>query len=172
MEAGNKDWIWLLAGFGVVAAVGGGLWFFTKRKKVGTAEESSVGGKNTSSKIKLDPVSGTAGVKVEGTTDPWDSNFWKDMSRQIGGKVKILTVASANNLAKVLYDAKGVFNDDEDGVYAAIGALKSKTQLSYLSEVFLKNHKTGLKDYLKSFLSEDEELPKVNTMVAALPAYT
>lgn len=172
MEAGNKDWLWLLAGFGVVVAVGGGLWFFTKRKKVGAAEDSSVGEKNTSSKTKPASVSGTAGVKIEGTTDPWDSNYWKDMSRQIGGKVKILTAASANNLAKTLYDAKGVFNDDEDDVYAVIGALKSKTQLSFLSEVFSENYKTGLKDYLKSFLSEDEELPKVNTMVAALPAYT
>lgn len=171
MEVEKKDWLWFAAGFTMIMAIGGALFLVFGKKKDDPNDKSSSSanpGKNNKGKAG----SGEAGLKVEGTTDPWDINYWQDMSRQIGGKVKILTADSSRKLAQQIYSAEGALNDDEDSVYRAIGALKSKVQLSYLADVFKKIYKMDMLDYLKGFLSEDDELPKVNSIVSALPAYT
>ncbi len=173
MMVEKREWKLLIGGFVVVLIIGGAVVFVIEKQKaktISTNKKDSFG--KSASSGKSNSGSMGAQLKIEATTDPWDRNYWQDMSRQIGGKVRILTKASADKLAAQIYNAKGVLNDDEEAVYKAIGALKSKVQFSYLASVFYDNYKVDMQDYLKDFLSEGDEFPKVNAIVTGLPAYT
>ena len=170
MENGNKDWLWLLGGVGVVAVIGGIIYYTSKRKKEASANSNNPAS-SSNKKGGKNPAPATINTKQEGTTDPFDPGYWKDMAGSVGGKVQILKAASSNALSKQIYEAEGVVNDDEDSVYKVFSGLKSKVQVSYLAEQFQKIYKTDLRDYLKGFLDE-EEMEKVNRIVALLPAYT
>lgn len=175
MEMEKKDWLWLAGGFGVVVVLGVGIYFAFKPKDENNTtnknDKKKPAGKSGSSKNTASEDTGEAKTKVEGTTDPWDVNYYKDISAQNGGKVKILTKDSALKLAARIYDAEGVVNDDEDEVYKVIGTLKNKAQLSFLAEQFQIKYGKDMREYIKGFMSEDEEFPKVSRMVAALPAF-
>lgn len=61
--------------------------------------------------------------------------------------------------AEKLYNAKGIFNDDEDAVYGVFRKLESKTQVSQIAGTFFKLYNKDLKNYLQppnGFLSESE----------------
>lgn len=91
----------------------------------------------------------------------------------------LLTTAQQDNLSKRIYDALGVFADDESAIYSVFRSLKSQTQVSILSEYFSKKYKTDLLDYLKRGYSSwnyasglsAEELNTVLSIVNALPKY-
>jgi hypothetical protein len=168
MEMAKKDWLWIAGGFGIVLVIGGVVYYVSKPKKdTGTPDKNKTTGKKDTTK-NTGADTGEAKIKVEGTTDPWDVNYYKDISAQTGGKVLILTKDSAMKLATRIYDAEGVFDDDEEDVYKVIGSLKNKAQLSYLAEQFQVKYGKDMREYIKGFLSADEEFPKVSRMVAAL----
>lgn len=172
MEMQKKDWIWLAGGFGVVIVIGVGIYFvFKPKNEINSTDKNDKkkpAGKSGSSKNTADADTGEAKIKIEGATDPWDVNYYKDISAQMGGKVRILTQASALKLAAQIYDAKGIVYDTEEDVFKAIGSLKSKAQLSYLAEQFQIKYGKDMREYIKSFLSEDEEFPQVNRIVVSL----
>jgi hypothetical protein len=58
--------------------------------------------------------------------------------------------------AKQLYDAPGLFNDDENAVYDVFRNMHYQTSLSILSYVFSQTYSESLYDYLTGFLSESE----------------
>jgi hypothetical protein len=68
----------------------------------------------------------------------------------------LLTMASAESLAKIIYDAKGIFNDDEAAVYGVFQQLSYKTQVSFLSEVFFTKYKVSLLGFIQNFFNEAE----------------
>lgn len=73
-------------------------------------------------------------------------------------------------IADMIYNAAGVFNDDEDAVYSAFSMLKSKAELSLLADYFQRLYKKSLFEYIQSFLNA-EELSNVNDVVSKLPSY-
>lgn len=81
----------------------------------------------------------------------------------------IMTVASANALAKIIYDAKSVINDDEAAVYGVFQSLRTKTQVSFLAYIFFKNYKKSLLSYLLSMFnaSEMEALARITNKLPA-----
>lgn len=88
----------------------------------------------------------------------FDSDYIKDRMRN-GLWVQTLSEASGNNYAEIIYKAKGIpylTNDDEAAVYGVFKAIKAKTQVSKLAEVFFNKYKKDLKTYLQSFLNKDE----------------
>jgi hypothetical protein len=93
-----------------------------------------------------------------GTDSPFNPGFYK-------GKVgaSLITKASAEALAKQIYDAVGNISDDENAVYAALRTLKAKTQLSFLSDVFTQKYAADLYQYLRRNFN-DSEMAVVNSI--------
>lgn len=72
----------------------------------------------------------------------------------------VLSLADAGqSYAKKLYNAKGIFNDNEADVYGVFRALQSKTQVSLIAKAFFGLYGKDLKNYLQpstGFLNESE----------------
>ena len=67
-----------------------------------------------------------------------------------GKKYQVLTVGSANALAKIIYDAFGFFYDNENEAKDAFRKLKTKSQVAFLAQTFSNIYKKDLLDYLKN----------------------
>lgn len=66
---------------------------------------------------------------------------------------------SAEILAKQIYDAKGIFNDDEEAVYSVFRKCQYKTQVSRIAKAFLYKYNADLYSYINpntGFLSNNE----------------
>lgn len=83
--------------------------------------------------------------------EAFDPRFYKDKAG-----AKLITLATATNFAKIIYDAKSIWNDDEDAVYSTLRKMTAKTQVSFLSDIFQRNYNVSLYAYLTSFLSSSE----------------
>lgn len=87
--------------------------------------------------------------------------------------------AIAEKYAKIIYDAMGVFSDDEASIYGVFRALKTQSQVSFLCDVFQQKYKTDLLSYLKNGYSQwnsasglnADELNTVIQIVNKLPKY-
>lgn len=69
---------------------------------------------------------------------PFDMNYLTDVQKWVAPKsIRVLDDASAKQLAKIIAEAKGAFNDDEDAVKDVFGKkLRDKTQVASLSKAF------------------------------------
>jgi hypothetical protein len=85
----------------------------------------------------------------------WLPKFYKDYLNRYG-KIITLTPAAKKTLSDQLWDAKGLFNDDEDKVYAVFRTMNYQTSLSSLADYFLNYKGKDLLSWLKDFLSEEE----------------
>ena len=63
---------------------------------------------------------------------------------------------SYRDLSKQLYDAKGVFNDDEDALFGVFRTLNTQFQISFLSNYFYKLYKKDLLSYILGFTNTEE----------------
>lgn len=97
--------------------------------------------------------------------DYFDPDFYKKPG------AKLITVAVANGLAKKIYDAKNIINDDEAAVYGVFQALQTKSQVSFLAEIFFNIYGKSLLGFLLSFLN-DTEMQTVAKITNKLPLYT
>ena len=104
----------------------------------------------------------TAALNQLQNSNVFSPNYYKGFS-----SAHLLTVASAQAIAKVIYDAKGLFNDNEAAIYGAFQALTYKTQVSFLAEVFFNIYKQSLYGFLQNVLNT-EELAQVATIVNKL----
>lgn len=95
-------------------------------------------------------------------TNCFSPNYYKGKPGAI-----LLYMADAIRISKIIYDAKGFFNDDEAAVYGAFQSLKTKTQVSFLAEVFFNKYKVGLWGFLQNMFNE-KELAQVATIVNKL----
>lgn len=68
----------------------------------------------------------------------------------------LVTRATAERLAQIISDAMGIFNDDEDAVYAVFRQLKAKTQVSWLADVFFQKYNADLYQFLRGRMSDSE----------------
>lgn len=104
----------------------------------------------------------TAALNQLQNSNVFSPNYYKGF-----GSAHLLTVASAQNIAKIIYDAKGLFNDDEAAIYGAFQALSYKTQVSFLAEVFFNQYKQSLYGFLQNVLNETE-LAQVANIISKL----
>lgn len=86
-----------------------------------------------------------------GTGSPWNPNFYKSRRGAV-----LLPASTAATYAKQIFDAYGWFNDDEDAVYRVFSAMKYKTQLSQLADVFAARYSADLYNYIRDFFNDDE----------------
>ena len=114
-----------------------------------------VGGKITSlfsfGKDSAEDKANAAQLQQLNNSNVFSPNYYKGKSG-----APLITVAKAFELAKIIYDAKGYFNDDEAAVYGVFQQLSYKTQVSFFAEKFFDKYKVSLLGYLQSFLNETE----------------
>jgi hypothetical protein len=79
-----------------------------------------------------------------------------------------LTAYGQKLYAKIIYNAKGLFNDNEAAIYGVFRTLKTKTQVSSLSQGFFDMYKTDLYGFMENFLNL-EELGKISEICNKLP---
>jgi len=79
-----------------------------------------------------------------GSDNPFNPSFYKAAP----AGAKLITVASAKQLAAIIYNAFGAFNDDEDAVFGVFRALGYQSQVSFLADIFQQTYKVDLLKYL------------------------
>ena len=106
--------------------------------------------------------------------NPFNPNFF----RYAPAGSLLLTRAQAEKLANDIFDALGYWYDDEAKIYGVFRSLKTKSQVSFLSDVFNQLHKLDLLEFLrkgKGVMPEtglnDTELSEVIGIVNRLPKY-
>lgn len=75
---------------------------------------------------------------------PFSPVFYKNVPGAI-----LMTRASADNMAKIIYDSIGALNDCEECVIGVFKSLKFQTQCSYLAEIFFINYKQDLLQFIR-----------------------
>lgn len=104
---------------------------------------------------------------------PFDMNYLADVQKWVAPKsIQVLDDVSAKKYAKIIKDAKGSFNDDEDAVKSVFGKkLRDKTQVASLSKAFYQLYKKDMWQFLNGFLSRSEMKEYVSKYVNRLPNY-
>jgi hypothetical protein len=73
-------------------------------------------------------------------------------------------------LAYKIYNSKGIFSDDPEIVNSVFQQLKSKLQISYLSDTYIKMYDKDLFTYLQQFLNTEEQT-KIYNILKNKPLY-
>jgi hypothetical protein len=97
----------------------------------------------------------------------WDYN--KFLSTLPAG-AKLLTQSGAAAYVEDLWDATGIFNDDEEKIYGVFRAMKTQSQISALAKRFNQLKGKDLYGYLKDYLNE-AELLTVKKIIDQKPKY-
>jgi hypothetical protein len=97
----------------------------------------------------------------------WDYN--KFLSTLPAGAA-LLTMSGAAAYVKDLWDATGVFNDDEEKIYGVFRAMKTQSQVAALAKRFNQLKNKDLYGYLNDYLNESELL-KVKAIIDQKPKY-
>lgn len=101
---------------------------------------------------------------------PWKPAYWK----KVGGTV--LTRSTADYYAKKIYDALNWYADDTAKVNGVFAELTTKSQVSFLADVFNQKYNADLLSYLQEGSDtfpwnglSDDELLKITNLVDRLP---
>jgi len=114
-----------------VLLIGGGLLAFTAIRRLLIA-----GG------IAAGPGTQSASQQI---TDP--GSYWKPQYYKRTGGI-LVRRATAEQLAKQIHNAFGVFQDDFNAVMAAFSQVKTKAAVSFLADVFQQRYKEDLLTFL------------------------
>jgi hypothetical protein len=91
-------------------------------------------------------IKGEGETKVDQRTTAPES-YWKPQYyKRTGGK--ILTRAAAEQYGKKIYDALSWYNDDINTILGVFSQIKTKSQVSFLSDVFFQKYGYDLLNYL------------------------
>ena len=102
------------------------------------------------------------------TSPGWDTRFYASPNRP--PNTKLITVADAERRAKLLWDSKGLFNDNEAQLYAAFNGLPSLAAMSFLSYRFQLKYNRDMKKYITDFTNETEKA-ELGTRIIKLPTW-
>lgn len=175
MEITKTTW-WIVGG-GSLAVIGiGALVFFSKKKdknkQSGFNMQSSQSAIGNGVKVN---TSGSASIKSEPNWNkPFNMNYLKDVQNWVSPKsIHVLDALAAKKYAKIIKQAKGTFNDDEDAIENIFGKkIQSKTDVASLSKAFYSEYQgKDMWQHLNSFLSNSEMKAYVWKYVNRLPNY-
>jgi hypothetical protein len=135
-------------------AVGAGVYFYNDLKKLFATDR---GANNAVAQEVL-------------TADYFSPDFWK----KGGSGTLLLTVASAQEICKRLYKAKGFLWDDQDVIFAIFKTFKTKSQVSFVTMHFANMYNKDLPKYILGGNLDTEgayELAQIKKIVDPLPNF-
>jgi hypothetical protein len=100
------------------------------------------------------------------------ANYW-DYNKfllNVPAGTLLLSQGGAKAYADDIYDAKGIFNDDEDKIYAAFRAMKTQSQVAALAKRFNQVYSKDLYTFIRGFFN-DEEMLNIKKLLDAKPKY-
>lgn len=105
----------------------------------------------------------------------WNPNYYKTKPYNIA-YTNPITKGRANELAEMLYDQFGWFNDNEEGAVAVFKSLPSQAAGSYLSEAFREIYGQDMLAFLRGGIwpqdrLSDADVNLINNYVKSLPKY-
>lgn len=111
-------------------------------------------------------------------TDPnsaWSPTFYKTKPSNIPWSYAI-TTSQAKEYSKTIYDSFGAFNDCEECAKGVIRQMRTKSNVSYLAEVFSQQHGEDLLSFLRGGWwpqdrLSDADVNELNNYVNQLPKY-
>ena len=109
-----------------------------------------------------------AAAKKKVPSWPWDAATINKYFNPYGSSSTVQYTTVLSNLAKQVYDAKGVFYDNENSAFAAFQACRNQAQISLMSGFFLKDFKRDMWAYCQSFMNEAQQA-KVLDIIAGKP---
>jgi len=100
------------------------------------------------------------------------ANYWNynDFLSKIPAGALLLTQSGATAYVNDLWDATGMFNDDEEKIYGVFRAMKTKSQVAALAKRFNQLKAKDLYGYLNDYL-DDSELLRVKQIIDSKPLY-
>ncbi len=171
MEISKTGW-WMMGGAGI-AVVGIGVFVTISRKRKQSQSSNTVSTTSIGKGIQV--TTGNVGTTKQepNWNSPFDMNYLTDVQKWVAPKsIQVLDTVSAKKYAKIIKEAKGTFNDDEDAVKSVFGKkLRDKTQVASLSKAFYQLYKKDMWQHLNSFLSQSEMKEYVSKYVNRLPNY-
>lgn len=135
-------------------AIGAGIYFYKDLKKLFTTDR---GENNATAQEVL-------------IADYFSPDFW----RKGGLGTLLLTVASAKEIAKKIYNAKGFLWDDQDVLFAVFKSFKTKSQISFVAMTFANMYNKDLPKYILGSNLDTEgayELTQIKKIVDPLPNF-
>ncbi|WP_299213728.1 hypothetical protein [uncultured Dokdonia sp.] len=173
MKLSKTTW-WMIGG-SVLAVSGIGIYLLlSKKKKFSEKGSMTMTGGVSPKQSTPQSVTQKATVKEEPNWNkPFNYGYIDDVKAWVAPRaIKELPRAKSVELAKVLKDAKGTFNDDEKAVGNVFGKqLRDKTQVCSVSRAFYDTYKKDLWQHLDSFLSGKEMQTLVTSPIRKLPNY-
>ncbi len=171
MELTKTSW-WMIGGAGI-AVLGIGTFVVLSRKNKKKIISNVT--KSTSIGNGVQVTTGNVGATKQEPdwNSPFDMNYLADVQKWVAPKsIQVLDDVSAKKYAKIIKEAKGSFNDDEDAVKSVFGKkLRDKTQVASLSKAFYQLYKKDMLQFLNNFLSQSEMKEYVSKYVNRLPNY-
>jgi hypothetical protein len=124
--------------------------------------------------LKKSKDSGELDETADNPQSWWSPTFYK--SAPAGTRVLLLSTASANAMAKAIYDAFGAFNDNEEQAIGIFKQLKTRSQGSFLVERFNQLYNSDLLTFLRGATwpedrLSDSDVNTINQFVNKLPKY-
>ena len=100
------------------------------------------------------------------------SNYWNynDFLQKAPPGHALLTQAGAAAYVDDLWNATGMFNDDEEAIYGVFRAMRTQSQIAALAKRFNQLKSKDLYGYLKDYLNE-AELLTVKRIIDQKPKY-
>lgn len=114
-----------------------------------------------------------AAVAATENKDYFSPSFLK--RAPMGTKVVLLTQASANAKSKRIYDAIGIFTDNENEIVGAFNDLSTKSQVAFLAQAFKNLYSQDLLNFLRTKLDtqgQKDALISILKRLDKLPNYT
>ena len=112
--------------------------------------------------------------ELQNPNSPWKPTFWK--SAPTGSA--LIKRSTAEAYAKTIYDALNWYADDTAKVTGVFSALRTKSQVSFLADVFQQVYGADLLSYLQEGSDTfpwnglgDDELLRITNLVDRLPQY-
>lgn len=163
----------ILAGIGIAAYL-----FFKGGKKIIDTTAQALNIQETPQEKES-----AAQYSKEPTVNPWNRNYYRQLIETggAGKKVKLLTKANAEAIAKSIYDSiykKLPIAADSARILGEFAKLRYKSQVSFLSEVFYNKYKADMLTYLDNgvpfFIGNtglpDQSMRKLMDYVNKLPS--
>lgn len=112
----------------------------------------SIGLKSSAAEKQAENTISTAVGDASKITSPFNPNYYKQYPQ-----AQMLDYNDAANIAYLLYDSVGYISDSSEQAVSAIKQLISKSEVSFVADIFAKQFKKDLLSYLQYHFDTEQQ---------------